>query len=87
MASYQSVLYLRCPIPDIPIIHLNSIQQGALTMTKPPYILIKTWLEIYFSNNTQSYKEAQSVVEKLILKHFNSVYEAEMYLFKLEQSK
>ncbi|MEY8215695.1 MAG: hypothetical protein RPR97_14580 [Colwellia sp.] len=56
------------------------------TQQKPPYILIKTWLEIYYSKQRQEHKEAQSVVEKLILKSFYSLYEAEMYLFKLEQT-
>ena len=69
------------------LLHLYFIQQGSLTMTKPPYILIKTWLEIYLSNNTQEDKKARDAVEKLIFKYFNSVYEAEMYLFKLEQAK
>jgi hypothetical protein len=58
---------------------------GSLTMTKPPYILIKTWLEIYYNKNRQGYKKAQSAVEKLIFKYFKFAYEAEMYLFKLEQ--
>ena len=55
-------------------------------MIKPPCILIKTWLEIYYNKNRKGYKKAQSAVEKLIFKYFNSVYEAEMYLFKLEQA-
>ena len=53
---------------------------------RPPYILIKTWLEIYYSSQTLEHKEAQSVVEILILKNFYSLYEAEMYLFQLEHS-
>jgi len=52
----------------------------------PPYILIKTWLDIYYSRQTPEHKEAQVVVEALILKNFYSVYEAEMYLFRLERS-
>jgi hypothetical protein len=52
----------------------------------PPYILVKTWLDIYYSRQTQEHREAQVVVEALILKNFYSVYEAEMYLFRLERS-
>ena len=52
---------------------------------RPPYILIKTWIEIYYSNLRPEHDKAQSVVEKLILKNFSSLYEAEMYLFQLEQ--
>jgi hypothetical protein len=53
---------------------------------KPPYILVKTWLDIYYSRQTHEHKEAQSVVEALILKNFYSIYEAEMYLFQLSRS-
>jgi hypothetical protein len=53
---------------------------------KPPYILVKTWLDIYYSQQTPEHKEAQVVVEALILKNFYSFYEAEMYLFRLERS-
>ena len=53
---------------------------------RPPYILIKTWLDIYYSQQTPQNKEAQLVVESLILKNFYSLYEAEMYLFQLERS-
>jgi hypothetical protein len=53
---------------------------------RPPYILIKTWLDIYYSQQTPQNKEAQLVVETLILKNFYSLYEAEMYLFQLEHS-
>jgi hypothetical protein len=58
-------------------------------MGTKPHILIKTWLEIYYNKNRQWYKKAQSAVavEKLIFEYFNSVYEAEMYLFKLGQAK
>lgn len=54
---------------------------------KPPYILVKTWLDIYYSRQPPEHKEAQSVVEALILKNFYSLYDAEMYLFQLEQPK
>jgi hypothetical protein len=54
---------------------------------KPPYILVKTWLDIYYSRRVNDHKEAQSVVEALILTNFYSLYEAEMYLFQLEQPK
>jgi len=53
---------------------------------RPPYILVKTWLDIYYSQQTPQNKEAQVVVESLILKNFYSLYEAEMYLFQLERS-
>jgi hypothetical protein len=53
---------------------------------RPPYILVKTWLDIYYSQQTPQNKEAQLVVEALILKNFYSLYEAEMYLFQLEHS-
>ena len=53
---------------------------------KPPYILVKTWLDIYYSQQTPQNKEAQVVVENLILKNFYSLYEAEMHLFQLERS-
>ena len=52
---------------------------------KPPSILLKTWLDIYYSRQTPEHKEAQCVVEALILKYFYSIYEAEMYLFQLER--
>jgi len=55
--------------------------------TKPPYMLVKAWLEIYYSRKTPGHAEAQTVVEALILKNFYSLYEAQMYLFQLEQSK
>ena len=47
---------------------------------KPPQILVKTWLDIYYSRETYDHAEAQRVVEALLLKNFDSVYEAEMYL-------
>jgi hypothetical protein len=47
----------------------------------PPYMLVKTWLDIYYSRETPEHTEAQAVVEALILKNFYSVYEAEIYLF------
>jgi len=53
---------------------------------RPPYILVKAWLDIYYSRQTPEHQEAQVVVEALILKNFYSVYEAEMYLFQLERS-
>jgi hypothetical protein len=53
---------------------------------RPPYILVKTWLDIYYSRQTPEHAEAQAVVEALILKNFYSVYEAEMYLFQLDRS-
>jgi len=43
-------------------------------------------LDIYYSRQTHEHKEAQSVVEALILKNFYSIYEAEMYLFQLSRS-
>jgi hypothetical protein len=52
---------------------------------KPSHILIKTWLEIYYSSQKTEQNDSQCVVESLILKNFNSLYEAEMYLFQLEQ--
>lgn len=54
-------------------------------MTKPPYILVKTLLDIYYRKNTEEHKEDQRAIEKLILKNFNSIDEAKVYLFKLEQ--
>ncbi|MDX2366859.1 MAG: hypothetical protein QNK36_00350 [Colwellia sp.] len=57
-----------------------------LNNQRPPYILVKTWLDIYYSQQTPEHKEAQVVVETLILKNFYSVYEAEIYLFRLERS-
>ena len=57
-----------------------------LNTQRPPYILVKTWLDIYYSRQTPKHKEAQAVVEVLILKNFYSIYEAEMYLFHLEHS-
>jgi hypothetical protein len=54
--------------------------------TKLPYVLVKTWLDIYYSQETPEHAEAQTVVETLILKNFNSLYEAEMYLFQLSRS-
>lgn len=54
---------------------------------KPPQILIKTWLDIYYSQETPEHAEAQCVVELLILKNFCSLYDAEMYLFQLEHPK
>ena len=55
-------------------------------ITKPPYILIKTWIEIYYSNVKPEHDKAQNVVENLILKNFYSLYEAEMYLYQLERN-
>ena len=53
--------------------------------TRPPYILIKTWFEIYCSNSSPEYEQARIVVKDFILQSFDSLYEAEMYLFHLEQ--
>jgi len=58
-----------------------------MSLYKLPRILVKTWLDIYYSRETPEHKEAQCVVEALIMKNFHSVYEAEMYLFQLERSK
>jgi hypothetical protein len=57
-----------------------------LSNQRPPYTLVKTWLDIYYSQQILENKEAQVVVEALILKNFYSLYEAEMYLFQLERS-
>ena len=48
---------------------------------KPPYLLVKTWLDIYYSQVTPEHEEAQNVVKRKILKSFDSLYDAEMYLF------
>jgi hypothetical protein len=48
---------------------------------KPPYLLVKTWLDIYYSQETPEHEEAQNVVKQKILKSFDSLYDAEMYLF------
>ena len=52
-----------------------------LYIQKPPYLLIKTWLDIYYSQETLEHEEAQNVVKRKILKSFDSIYDAEMYLF------
>lgn len=55
-----------------------------LTMSyiqKPPYLLVKTWLDIYYSQEIPEHEEAQNVVKRKILKSFDSIYDAEMYLF------
>jgi hypothetical protein len=57
-----------------------------MPLTKPPRVLVKTWLDIYYSQETPEHAEAQTVVEVLILKNFCSLYEAEMYLFQLSRS-
>ena len=51
-----------------------------MSPTKPPRILVKTWLDIYYSRETPDHAEAQIVVEALLLNNFRSVYEAEKYL-------
>lgn len=48
---------------------------------KPPYLLVKTWLDIYYSQVTPEHEEAQNLVKQKILKSFDSLYDAEMYLF------
>ena len=53
---------------------------------KPPYVLVKTWLEIYYSQQKTEYFEAQNVVHTLILDNFHSLYEAQMYIY-LENKK
>ena len=58
-----------------------------LSNQRPSYILVKTWLDLYYSRQTPEHKEAQRVVEALILKNFYSLYEAEIYLFQLEHPK
>ena len=58
-----------------------------MTNTRPPLVLIKTWLDIYYSQQTRQHYQAQCVVESRILENFYSVYEAEMYLFKCEQKE
>ena len=50
---------------------------------KPPYALIKTWLNIYYSQEIPEHEEAQNVVKRKILKSFDSLYDAEMYLFAI----
>ena len=51
-----------------------------MPLTKPPRVLVKTWLDIYYSRETPDHEEAQIVVEALLLDNFRSVYEAEKYL-------
>lgn len=53
---------------------------------KPPYLLIKTWLDIYYSQETPKHEEAQNVVKRKILKSFDSIYDAEMYLFTSDKA-
>jgi hypothetical protein len=48
--------------------------------TKLPYMLVNTWLDIYYSQEIPEHLEAQNVVERLILANFDSLYDAEMYL-------
>ncbi|TYK66484.1 hypothetical protein [Colwellia echini] len=52
---------------------------------KPPDILKKTWLDIYYSQQKPENNQAQCVVESRVLANFQSVYEAEMYLYQEEQ--
>lgn len=66
--------------------NFSTIQQGTLAMIhapKPPYILVKTWLDVYYSQKLPGHEEAQNVVKKKILKTFDSLYDAEMYLYKI----
>ena len=51
-----------------------------MNQTKPPKVLVKTWLDIYYSQEIPEHYESQNVVEKLILANFDSLYDAEVYL-------
>lgn len=53
--------------------------------TKPPALLIKTWLDIYYSQTRTNNYIAQAAVERRIFESFDSLYEAEMYLHQLDQ--
>ena len=55
-----------------------------MNLVKPPRILIKTWLDIYYSQTLTNNYTARTVVECRILEHFDSLYDAEMYLFTLD---
>ena len=52
---------------------------------KPPAVLIRTWLDIYYSQTITDNHRAQTAVEHRILKNFDSLYDAEMYLYELDQ--
>jgi hypothetical protein len=54
---------------------------------KPPTVLIRTWLEIYYSQTITNNHKAQTAVEHRILESFDSLYGAEMYLHELDQVK
>ena len=47
---------------------------------KPPRVLVKTWLDIYYSQEIPEHYESQNVVERLILANFDSLYDADIYL-------
>lgn len=56
-----------------------------MNSVKPPAVLIKTWLDIYYSQTITNNYRAQTTVERRILESFDSLYEAEMYLHQLDQ--
>ena len=55
-----------------------------MPQTKPPRVLVKTWLDIYYSREIPRHFEAQNEARLSLLTYFGSPYEAEMYLFQLE---
>ena len=51
-------------------------------MNKPPPILIDTWLKISHNLNSYEYSEAREIARDNIFKHFETIREAEMYLYR-----
>ncbi len=58
-----------------------------MNSVKPPVLLLKTWLDIYYSQTRTNNHIAQTAVERRILEKFDSLYDAEMYLHQLDQLK
>jgi hypothetical protein len=54
---------------------------------KPPVLLLKTWLDIYYSQTRNNNTLAQTAVERRIFESFDSLYDAEMYLHRLDLLK
>ena len=52
-------------------------------MNKPAPILIDTWLQISHNRKSYEYNEAQELARDNLFKHFDSIREAEMYLYRV----
>ena len=54
-----------------------------LAMCKPPNLLIDTWLQLYHTKSEFNFNGVTRKAEHYLLQHFDSVRDAEKYLFSV----